>query len=148
MMSHCAPSASRLLTASAKVIRETSTEAPGNLAGGLAALRGLGIYVGGSSIGLTAETYPDILRSREVRLAVARSMFYFDDLDTTMNLVDYHNRPPGVLGFLLAGLKSSTVELPRKLIRKSHGNDTAPVVLVGKGLGDYPTKAEEKTTAL
>lgn len=56
--------------ASAKVIRETTPENPGGLTGGLAALKGLGITIGGTSAGLTAETYPDILRGREVRLAV------------------------------------------------------------------------------
>ena len=62
-------------TASAMVIRETSTKAPSGPTGGPAALRGLGISLGGGSVGVTAETYPDILKSREVLLAEAKSSF-------------------------------------------------------------------------
>lgn len=58
-------------TASASMIRETQSENAGSLTGGLAALRGLGISIGSGSVGLTAEIYPDILRSRKVRLATA-----------------------------------------------------------------------------
>ena len=103
-------------TASAKVNRETTTEAPSGLTGGLAALRGLGISVSGGSVGITSETYPDILMSREVRLAVARSSYYFDDPDATMTLVDYRSRPAGVVGFLFTGLKNVTIGLLGTLI--------------------------------
>lgn len=54
-------------TSSAKVIRETETESIGGISGGLEALRGFGINIGRGSVGLTADTYPDILLSGEVR---------------------------------------------------------------------------------
>lgn len=52
-------------TASAVLVRE-STEGPSG-AGGLAALRGLGLSIGGSETGLTPEAYPSILTSREIQ---------------------------------------------------------------------------------
>lgn len=102
-------------TASAKVIRETAPESGGGLPGGLglAALRGLGINISGGTVGLTADTYPDILRGRTVRMAVVQAPIFFPDLDTTMTLVDYYSQPPGAVGSVAKGLKAITIGLPR-----------------------------------
>jgi len=132
-------------TASAKVIRETAVENPGGLTGGLAALRGLGITIGGTSAGLTAETYPDILRSREVRLAVARSQFYFHKTDSTMSLVDHHKRSPGVFILLLDGLKKATIGLPGTIMGLFRDKSPGPIVLGGSGELLFLTEEEEDT---
>ena len=58
-------------TSSAKVVREAQSEG-GGLPSGIpsGALSGLGISLGGSASGLTPAVFPDVLQSREVRLAV------------------------------------------------------------------------------
>ncbi|MGM0704552.1 MAG: Wzz/FepE/Etk N-terminal domain-containing protein, partial [Bacteroidota bacterium] len=50
-------------TADAQVVREVEGGA-GPAPGGLSALRGLGVNLGGTSTGLTSEAYPRILTSR------------------------------------------------------------------------------------
>ncbi len=65
--------------------------------------------------GVTPETYPDILGSREVLLAVAKSTFFFGDLDTSMKLIEYYTRPPGPIRSLLLGLRSITIGLPKMI---------------------------------
>lgn len=97
--------------AQAKVIRESTEETGGSISG-LAALRGLGISIGESGAGLTADTYPDIVRSREVRLAVAESKFYFPDIDSTMTLIEYNDRKAGGLRSVLGFVKKVTIQLP------------------------------------
>ena len=52
-------------TSSAVLVREAGDGAPSG--GGLAALRGLGLSIGGGETGLTAEAYPSILTSREIQ---------------------------------------------------------------------------------
>jgi len=132
-------------TASAKMLRESTTEAPSRLTGGLLALSGLGISLTGGTAGITVEAYPDILKSREVLLAVARSSIYFATLDTSMSLVDYYNQPPGILGSMLEGLASITIELPGTILRMFR--DDTPG---GTGLGNseelvYPREEVEET---
>jgi len=56
-------------TAKVKLIREIESEGSRGLVGGLAALRGLGISIGGSTAGLTPDAFPQITTSREDRLA-------------------------------------------------------------------------------
>ncbi|UCD37823.1 MAG: hypothetical protein JSW54_13540 [Fidelibacterota bacterium] len=132
-------------TAQARVIRETGEQkATGGLAG-LATLRGLGISLGSTTAGITVDTYPDILRSREVRLLVANSPFYFEDVDTPMSLVDYQNRPPGILGSVLRGLKAVTIGLPGTIrnILQSHTPELASNISNSDILS--VTKEEEKT---
>ncbi|MEM1128857.1 MAG: Wzz/FepE/Etk N-terminal domain-containing protein, partial [Bacteroidota bacterium] len=63
-------------TASATLVRETESSEGLSGLGGFSMLRGLGINLGMSSTGLTPQAYPDIVRSREVRLAVVRDTFY------------------------------------------------------------------------
>ena len=131
-------------TASARMIRETQTESAGGLGGGLAALRGLGISIGGSSIGLTAATYPDILRSREVRLAIARSEFHFEDVDGPMTLVDYYSRDPGVLKLILAGIQKVTIGLPGTIIGLFRDKPLTAGVNSGNGNLQFLTEEEER----
>jgi uncharacterized protein involved in exopolysaccharide biosynthesis len=91
-------------TSEARVVREAQQEGglPGSLSGGLAggALSGLGVSLGTAS-GLTPEAYPDVLQSREVRLAVVRDTFRFPDTERPMTFVEYVNRPPGPLDTVL-----------------------------------------------
>ncbi|MCS3643312.1 Wzz/FepE/Etk N-terminal domain-containing protein [Salinibacter ruber] len=85
-------------TSEARVVREAQQEGgglPSGISGG--ALSGLGISLGGASSGLTPAAYPDVLQSREVRLAVVRDTFRFPDAERPMTFVDYVNRPPGTL---------------------------------------------------
>ena len=58
-------------TSTSQVIREISSAGSNS---SLAALRGLGLNMGTSSVGLVPETIPDIIRSREVALAVAKDL--------------------------------------------------------------------------
>jgi len=92
-------------TSEARVVREAQTEG-GSLPSGVGALSGLaggaisGI-LGGASSGLTPAAFPEVLKSREVRLAVVRDTFRFPDAKRPMTFVDYVNRPPSVLGQVL-----------------------------------------------
>ena len=64
-------------TSDARVVREAQSEG-GDLPGGISsgALSGFGINLGGSASGLTPAAFPDVLQSREVRLAVVRDTLY------------------------------------------------------------------------
>jgi len=93
-------------TSEARVVREAQQEGgslPGGLSGGLAggALSGLGVNLGGAASGLTPQAFPDVLQSREVRLAVVRDTFRFPDAEKPMTYADYVNRSPGPLGTVL-----------------------------------------------
>ncbi len=97
--------ASEEYTSSAKVVREAQEGGGGS--GGLpsgipsGALSSFGINLGGSASGLTPVAFPEILESREVRLAVARDTFRFPDVEQPMTFVEYANRPPGAVDLLL-----------------------------------------------
>ncbi len=89
-------------TSEARVVREAQQES-GGLPSGIpsGALSGLGISLGGASSGLTPAAYPDVLQSREVRLAVVRDTFRFPDAERPMTFVEYVNRPAGPLSTVL-----------------------------------------------
>ena len=89
-------------TSEARVVREAQQES-GGLPSGIpsGALSGLGISLGGASSGLTPAAYPDVLQSREVRLAVVRDTFRFPDAERPMTFVDYVDRPAGPLSTVL-----------------------------------------------
>jgi len=89
-------------TSSATVVREVQEEG-GALPSGIpsGALSGLGINLGGASSGLRPSAFPDVLQSREVRLAVVRDTFRFPDAGRPMTFVNYVNRPPGTLDQVL-----------------------------------------------
>lgn len=132
-------------TSQARVLREVQTEGiqglPGGL-GGLSALQGLGINLGGGASGLTPETYPEILTSREVRLAVVRDTFYFQESDRRMTFVEYVTQPQGPFGQVM----KYTLKLPWTL-KRQFGDwiGTSPRVRgdsVGTAL--YPTEDEEE----
>ncbi len=117
-------------TATAKVIRESTSQEVGGLSG-LAALRGFGINIGGGASGLTEENYPEILTSRELLLAVARSSFYFRDLDTSMSLVAYQTRHPDLPKILIKSLRAVTIDLPGNILRWIRGVDSVAAVPKG-----------------
>ena len=131
--------ASEEYTSTAKVVREAQEDMPSGLSGGLAALQGFGINIGGASSGLTPQAYTEILSSREVRLAVVRDTFYFADEDTTTTFVDYMDRPPGLVGTVL----KYTIGLPGTILGALQGDQRAPVA-TQSDVRVYPTEAEEK----
>jgi uncharacterized protein involved in exopolysaccharide biosynthesis len=97
-------------TSKVQVVPEAQQDGSG-LPGGIpsGALSGLGIGLGGvTGGGLKPAAFPDVLRSREVRLAVVQDTFRFPDAERPMTFVDYVNRPPGPLGIVL----KYTVKLP------------------------------------
>jgi len=136
-------------TSEAQVIPESSSGRTAS--GGLATLQRFGINLGGRSEGLSASTYPSILKGREVRLAVARDTFYIGELDTAYTYVDYVNQPRGFVEETANFVKRYTVSLPRTLLKmfeekapprnrgvsgSGTGSDTAAPV--------YPTPQEER----
>ena len=131
--------ASEEYTSTAKVVREAQEDMPSGLSGGLAALQGFGINIGGASSGLTPQAYTEILSSREVRLAVVRDTFYFADEDTSTTFVDYMDRPPGLVGTIL----KYTIGLPGTIMEAPQGDQRTPVA-TQSGVRVYPTEAEEE----
>jgi len=135
-------------TSQARVLREVQEGGglqglPGGL-GGLSSLQGLGSSIGGGASGLNPETYPEILTSREVRLAVVRDTFYFPGPGQRMTFAEYTARPGGPFQIVL----DYTVKLPWMLKRhlgdligdsspRSVGEDT-------RGQPVYPTEEEEE----
>jgi uncharacterized protein involved in exopolysaccharide biosynthesis len=111
--------------ASAQVVPEAQSDAAqglGSLGGGLSALQGLGVNLGSlSSQGLSTDSYPEIAKSREVRLAVVRDTFQIPEEDTTMALVDHYTRGEGLLSGAIQAVKR-TVSGPDTL-RERDGED-------------------------
>jgi uncharacterized protein involved in exopolysaccharide biosynthesis len=135
--------ASEQYTSEAKVIRESESTGGGNLPGGISALQGLGISLGGAASGLTPAAYPEILESRAVQLAVAQDTFRFPDEDRRMTFVEYVDRPPGILSQALR----YTVWLPwtlKGMLGSAISGETTRPVDTGAGKEMYPSKAEEK----
>lgn len=125
-------------TSSATVIREVENEgAMGNL-GGLALLRGIGVNLAGASSGLTSEAYPDIINSREVRLAVVRDTFYFRDIDQTSTLTQFVNRTTAK-----TLIRRFTIGLPGTIRNAFSGNARAS----GEPGALFPSNEEEKAMA-
>lgn len=99
-----------------RVVREVQSDVPGGLSGGLSALRGLGIGLGGASSGLSADAYPDIIVSREVGLAVVRDTFYFPDVGKRMTYTGYVNRDGGWISSVVDVVGRYTVGLPLRIV--------------------------------
>ena len=128
----------REYTSSARLIRELETEATSpSFGGNLSFLRGMGVNLGATSAGLTPDAYPDIVKSREVRLAVVQDTFYFPDLGRQATFVEYATQDPGFVEILV----DYTIGLPWT-IKDKLSNDDSPVP-TGVG-GIYPTKDEEE----
>ncbi|MCH8247668.1 MAG: chain-length determining protein, partial [Bacteroidetes bacterium] len=125
-------------TSSATVIREVE-DGSGAASSALDALRGFGIGVGGASSGLTADAYPDIVKSREVRLAVARDTFRFSGRDEEMTFVEYVDRYPG----FFSRIREYTIGLPGKIVRAISG---APALDFAGSSGIMVLTAEEENT--
>lgn len=102
-------------SSSATVIREIKPG--GSTSSALSALRNFGVNVGGASTGLTAEAYPDIVKSREVRLAVVRDTFYFPYIGQRMTFVDYLDEQSSLFAAIISGMKEYTIGLPGKIVR-------------------------------
>lgn len=112
-------------TSQARVIREAQSDAPPSLSGSLSALQGFGINFGGASSGLTPDAYPSIMKSREVRLAVARDTFYFNDVEREMSFIEYQALQGGVFGQVLTGLQDYTIGLIGRLIDGRSATETS-----------------------
>jgi uncharacterized protein involved in exopolysaccharide biosynthesis len=123
-------------TASADVIRETESEVP-NIGGGLSALQGLGINLGAVSGGLNPEAFPQILRSREVRLAIATDTFSFPGEDGPSTLLSHVDQPPGTVETII----EYTLKLPGKIADavKGEAGDEGR-----SGAPPIPTEEEEE----
>lgn len=122
--------ASPTYRSTAWVVPEAQSEAPQSLpglGGGLSALQGLGINLGGLSKGLSTDAYPEILKGREVRRAVVRDTFRIPTRDTTVTLVDYYVGEKGGVKIAVETLKDWMGLAPPDSIRR----------------GRYPTWKEE-----
>lgn len=129
-------------TSSATLIRETESQQAG--LGGLSSIgRGFGINIGGKTTGLTAEAYPDIIKSREVRLAVVRDSFYFEHLENSLTLTEYYSREGSLISKIIGGIKGYTIGLPGKVLGLFSGEPEKRMVLTEKGKRIYPTEEEE-----
>jgi uncharacterized protein involved in exopolysaccharide biosynthesis len=129
-------------TSEARVVREAQQKS-GGLPSGISsgALSGLGISLGGASSGLTPAAYPDVLQSREVRLAVVRDTFRFPDAERPMTYVDYANRPPGPLSTVL----DYTIWLPwtlKGMVGRAVSSSPAPAGTTDTGAPLIPSKEE------
>ncbi|MCS3626921.1 uncharacterized protein involved in exopolysaccharide biosynthesis [Salinibacter ruber] len=136
--------ASEEFTSEARVVREAQQES-GGLPSGIpsGALSGLGISLGGASSGLTPAAYPDVLQSREVRLAVVRDTFRFPDAERSMTYVDYVNRPAGPLTTVL----DYTLWLPWTLkgaVGSAISGSPAPAGTTEAGEPLIPSKKEDE----
>ncbi len=132
-------------TSEARVVREAQSEGGGSLPGGISpgALSGLGISLGGASSGLTPAAFPDVLTSREVRLAVVRDTFRFPGAERPMTYVDYINRPPSVLGTVL----NYTIKLPwtlKKELSSAISGPPAPAGTMEMGAPTIPSEEEDE----
>jgi hypothetical protein len=128
-------------TATAKVVREAPAEGGGSMPSLPSSISGLGISLGGSASGLTPSSYPEILTSREVRLAVARDTFYFPETGRRTTFVQHVNRPPGVLGQVLR----YTLKLPWTLkeLAGSATDQRRPAGTDSTGALIFPSEEEE-----
>jgi uncharacterized protein involved in exopolysaccharide biosynthesis len=131
-------------TSEARVVREAQQEGA-NLPGGISPgmLSGFGINLGSSASGLTPAAYPDVLQSREVRLAVVRDTFRFPDSEQPITYIDYVNQPAGPLGTVL----DYTLFLPWTL-KSALGNavsgSPAPAGTTDAGKPMIPSEEEDE----
>ncbi len=136
--------ASEEFTSEARVVREAQQEGgglPSGIPGG--ALSGLGISLGGASSGLTPAAYPEVLQSREVRLAVVRDTFRFPAAEAPMTFVEYVNRPAGPLSDVL----DYTLWLPwtlKGMFGRAMSESPAPAGTTDTGEPLIPSEEEDR----
>ena len=99
-------------TANATLVREASGDM-GGLASGLSALRSFGISVGAEASGLSVEAFPDLLMSREVKLAVLADTVYAPRHGGNVVVQDVLLEPT------LMGRVLHTLQAPVRWIRKA-----------------------------
>ena len=129
---------------SATLIREVTegSSLSGSL-GGLAALgQGLGLSLGGATKGLSAEAYPELLKSREVRLAVVRDMYYFPDVGDSLTLTAYFESQKGFNPIAL--IKKVTIGLPGTIMQIFRGDKDTAAIIAADGQPLYPTEEEDE----
>lgn len=136
-------------TSSAKVVRETQSNAP-NLSGlgslgGIGALQGLGSVLGSPSGGLSPAAFPEVLQGRAVQMAVVRDTFRFPDARRPMTFIEYVNRPLGPVGAVL----EYTVWLPWTL-KRAFGDfiSEEPTTASASGTEELPMLTEDEHDAL
>lgn len=78
-------------TATSKVVAEIDNLASPQLSSGLNALKSYGFNIGNVGSGLTPESYPNLIKSREVLYILIHQPFLFKSIDSTMKFVDYAN---------------------------------------------------------
>ena len=121
---------------STTLICESETDTPTGGMGNLSLLRGLGLNFGSGGTGVTPDTYPDILMSREVRLAVVRDTFSFPTLGKRAPYVEYALRPT-----LMKTIKKHTIRLPGRIMASLSG--TVPSTNAPGTVSAFPTRNEE-----
>ncbi|WP_263831550.1 Wzz/FepE/Etk N-terminal domain-containing protein [Salinibacter sp.] len=100
-------------TSEVKVARESQSETPDlGSVGGLGALQGLGVNLGGAGSGLSVSAFPNVLKSREVRLSVVRDTFQFPGANQPRTYIEHVNQPPGVGALVL----KYTLRLPWTIV--------------------------------
>ena len=124
-------------TSSALLIGESEDGGSLNQVKGLSLLQGLGLSLNSPAAGLTMDIYPDVLLSREVRLAVVRDSFYFRELGKKTSFVEYANRP--TLG---RTIKRYTIWLPSRMLEKMSASAPAQSN-VSENRSNFPTHEEE-----
>jgi uncharacterized protein involved in exopolysaccharide biosynthesis len=107
----------------AKVVPESQEGrmGAGQLPSGLGIVQGLGINFGGTEGGLSPSSYPHVLNSRAVKLAVVQDTFSFPDSNEPMTFVQHVEQTDGFLGRAL----KYTVYLPWTL-KEAMGELAAP----------------------
>jgi uncharacterized protein involved in exopolysaccharide biosynthesis len=124
-------------TSSARVVREAQSGTPELGGSGLGALQSFGVSLGQSSGGLTPSAFPDVLRSREVRLAVVRDTIQLPEKGA-MTFVEYANRPPGVFGIIV----KYTLRLPWTIKGAVMAEDSSEAVAERQSDVDVPSADE------
>jgi uncharacterized protein involved in exopolysaccharide biosynthesis len=124
-------------TSSARVVREAQSGTPELGGSGLGALQSFGVNLGQSSGGLTPSAFPDVLRSREVRLAVVRDTIQLPEKGA-MTFVEYANRSPGVFGIIV----KYTLRLPWTIKGAVMAEDSSEAVAERQSDVDVPSADE------
>lgn len=76
-------------TATSGVVSEINSGNSMALSSGLSALKSFGLNLGPAGSGLIPETYPKLIKSREVLYHVIQDTFYFKDIGKKFRFVDY-----------------------------------------------------------